>query len=41
VITGDPAELTMYLFGRDEHSALDFAGPADRVEQLAQGLHPL
>ncbi len=41
VVTGEPAELTMYLFGRAEHRALDFQGPADRVTQLEQGLHSL
>jgi uncharacterized protein (TIGR03085 family) len=41
VVTGDPAELTMYLFGRDEHRGLTFDGPADRVTELEQGLHSL
>jgi uncharacterized protein (TIGR03085 family) len=41
VVTGDPAELTMFLFGRPEHRALSFEGPAERVTQLEQGLHPL
>jgi uncharacterized protein (TIGR03085 family) len=41
VVTGDPAELTMYLFGRPEHRDLSFEGPAERVTQLGQGLHPL
>src|SRR6478609_2229386 len=27
VVTGDPAELTMFLFGRDQHTGLAFEGP--------------
>jgi len=34
VVTGEPAELTMFLFGRDEHTGLSFDGPAARVEAL-------
>ena len=41
MVSGDPAELTMYLFGRPEHRALSFEGPTERVSQLGQGLHQL
>ena len=42
VVTGEPAELTMYLFGRNEHQAPRAStGPADRVTKLEQGLHSL
>ena len=34
VVSGPPAELVMFLFGRDEHTGLEFAGPEARVEQL-------
>ncbi len=30
VVTGDPAELTMFLFGRDQHTGLKFEGPQDQ-----------
>ena len=34
VVTGPPAELTMFLFGRDQHSGLTFEGPQDHVDRL-------
>jgi uncharacterized protein (TIGR03085 family) len=34
VVTGEPAELTMFLFGRDEHTGLSFDGPEAHVEAL-------
>ena len=37
VVTGDPAELTMFLFGRDQHTGLKFEGPQDKVDALRQG----
>ena len=37
VVTGDPAELTLFLFGRDQHTGLKFEGPQDKVEALRQG----
>ena len=37
VITGEPAELTMFLFGRHEHTGLKFEGPQDRVDALKAG----
>ena len=37
VITGEPAELTMFLFGRHQHTGLKFEGPQDRVEALQAG----
>ena len=33
VVSGPPAELVMFLFGRDEHTGLEFAGPEARLEQ--------
>jgi uncharacterized protein (TIGR03085 family) len=41
VISGDPSELAMYLFGRKQHRALTFDGPADKVTKLEQGMHSL
>jgi uncharacterized protein (TIGR03085 family) len=38
VITGEPAELTMYLFGRDQYVGLSFDGPEERVASLQQRL---
>ncbi len=32
VVTGPPAELAMMLFGREEHRALTYDGPADAVK---------
>ena len=37
VITGEPAELTMFLFGRDQHTGLKFEGPQD-ARRRAPGL---
>jgi len=37
VVTGDPAELTLFLFGRDQHTGLKFEGPQDKVDALRQG----
>jgi uncharacterized protein (TIGR03085 family) len=34
VVTGEPAELTMFLFGRDEHTGLSFDGPDAHVKAL-------
>jgi uncharacterized protein (TIGR03085 family) len=34
VVTGEPAELTMFLFGRDEHTGLKFEGPQAGIEAL-------
>ena len=34
VVTGAPAELTMFLFGRDQHTGLTFEGPQDHVDAL-------
>jgi uncharacterized protein (TIGR03085 family) len=34
VVTGEPAELTMFLFGRDQHTGLEFDGPDDHVDAL-------
>ena len=34
VVTGAPAELTMFLFGRDQHAGLTFEGPQESVDAL-------
>jgi uncharacterized protein (TIGR03085 family) len=34
VVTGEPAELTMFLFGRAQHTGLSFEGPEAHVEAL-------
>jgi uncharacterized protein (TIGR03085 family) len=34
VVSGPPAELTMFLFGRDQHTGLTFEGPQERVDAL-------
>jgi uncharacterized protein (TIGR03085 family) len=34
VVTGEPAELTMFLFGRDQHTGLTFEGPQAHVDAL-------
>jgi uncharacterized protein (TIGR03085 family) len=35
VITGEPPELVMYLFGRDQHTGLSFDGPQEHMAALA------
>jgi uncharacterized protein (TIGR03085 family) len=37
VLTGDPAELTMFLFGRDQHTGLKFEGPQAAIDALRSG----
>ena len=37
VVTGDPAELTMFLFGRAQHTGLSFEGPQAHVDKLTSG----
>jgi uncharacterized protein (TIGR03085 family) len=37
VLTGDPAELTMFLFGRHEVTGLKFEGPQTSIEALKSG----
>ncbi len=37
VVSGDPAELTMFLFGRAQHTGLTFDGPPAAVEVLTAG----
>jgi uncharacterized protein (TIGR03085 family) len=37
VVTGDPAELIMFLFGRAQHTGLSFDGPQARVDKLTSG----
>ena len=37
VLTGEPAELTMFLFGRDQHTGLTFTGPQPRIDALKSG----
>jgi uncharacterized protein (TIGR03085 family) len=34
VVTGEPAELTLFLFGRDQHTGLTFEGPQAHVDAL-------
>ncbi|ROR91446.1 TIGR03085 family metal-binding protein [Nocardioides aurantiacus] len=34
VVTGEPVELALLLFGRDQHRGLRFAGPPDGVRRL-------
>jgi uncharacterized protein (TIGR03085 family) len=34
VLTGDPGELVMFLFGRSEHTGLTFEGPQASVDAL-------
>jgi uncharacterized protein (TIGR03085 family) len=34
VVTGEPAELTMFLFGRAQHTGLSFEGPDAHVKAL-------
>jgi uncharacterized protein (TIGR03085 family) len=34
VVSGAPAELAMFLFGRDQHSGLEFSGGRAAVEAL-------
>jgi uncharacterized protein (TIGR03085 family) len=37
VVSGEPAELTMFLFGRDQHTGLSFDGPQAHVDALRSG----
>jgi len=37
VVSGSPAELTMFLFGRAQHGALEFSGPEHHVLELRRG----
>lgn len=37
VVTGPPAELTMFLYGRDQHRDLSFEGPPESVAALRRG----
>lgn len=34
VVSGDPAEITLFCFGRDQTVGLEFDGPAESVEAL-------
>ena len=36
-VTGDPAELVMFLFGRAQHTGLSFDGPQAHVDKLTSG----
>jgi uncharacterized protein (TIGR03085 family) len=36
-ITGEPSELTMFLFGRDQHAGLKFEGPQAGIDALRSG----
>jgi uncharacterized protein (TIGR03085 family) len=37
VVSGTPAELALFLFGRDQHSNLEFAGPTASVQAVKKG----
>jgi uncharacterized protein (TIGR03085 family) len=37
VVTGEPAELTMFLYGRSQHTGLKFEGPQAGIEALRSG----
>jgi uncharacterized protein (TIGR03085 family) len=37
VVSGAPAELTLFLFGRAQHGALEFSGPQHHVRKLRRG----
>jgi len=37
VVSGAPAELALFLFGREQHSGLEFAGPEGSVRALRKG----
>lgn len=34
VVRGLPGEIVLFLFGREQHSGLEFSGPEDAVRQL-------
>jgi uncharacterized protein (TIGR03085 family) len=35
ILTGEPAELLLYLFGRRDHARVTLSGPPEAIEQLA------
>jgi uncharacterized protein (TIGR03085 family) len=35
VLTGEPAELLLFLFGRRDHARVDLSGPPEALDQLA------
>ena len=37
MVSGNPAELTLFLFGRDQHTGLEFAGPEASVRAVKKG----
>jgi uncharacterized protein (TIGR03085 family) len=37
VVSGEPPELTVFLFGRAQHTGLSFEGPQDRIDKLTSG----
>ncbi len=37
VVSGAPAELALFLFGRDQHTGLEFAGPEASVRAVKKG----
>ncbi len=37
VVSGAPAELALFLFGREQHSGLEFTGPQHAVQKLRSG----
>ena len=36
-MSGAPAELALFLFGRDQHTGLEFAGPEASVRAVKKG----
>ena len=36
VLTGEPAELLLYLFGRRDHARVDLSGPPEARDQLGR-----
>jgi len=37
VVSGPPAELALFLFGREQHAPLKFTGPARHLKELRRG----
>ena len=37
VVSGAPAELALFLFGREQHASLEFTGPEQHVQDLREG----
>ncbi len=37
VVRGPPSEIALFLFGREQHTDLEFSGPEDKVRELREG----